>query len=190
MHGGTLTVCSAGPGRGSTFTVRLPMCTATATAAPAPGPGPAVQPPVATAPAPPAAGCCVLVADDLREAAQSLAQLLEALGHEVHVAFDGAQALALAERHIPDVALLDLGMPVQDGYETCRRIRAQPWGKATVLIAQTGWGQPMDRQRTQDAGFDHHLVKPITLAALTDLLARAPASGRPGAGLSGTAAQA
>ena len=91
----------------------------------------------------------------------------------MHLAFDGAQALALAERHRPDVALLDLGMPVQDGLETCRRIRAQPWGRTMLLIAQTGWGQPQDRQRTREAGFDHHLVKPVDLGVLTDLLAQA-----------------
>ena len=191
MHGGTLSACSAGPGQGSTFTVRLPM-PASQPAKP-PAATPAAPPDTPQAPAtasdalarlaaqpqptvPGAALCRVLVADDLRDAAESLGQLLQALGHEVHLAFDGAQALVLAERHRPDVALLDLGMPVQDGLETCRRIRAQPWGRTMLLIAQTGWGQPQDRQRTREAGFDHHLVKPVDLGVLTDLLAQA----RPG----------
>ncbi len=173
MHGGTLTARSAGIGQGSTFTVHLPMPLPTAAAASA------VPSPAATVPALAAARRCVLVADDLPDAAESLAHLLMAMGHEVHVAFDGAQALVLAERHRPDVALLDLGMPVQDGYATCRRIRAQDWGHAMVLIAQTGWGQPQDRLRTRDAGFDHHLVKPISLAALTSLLALLPAQRGP-----------
>ena len=201
MHGGTLSARSAGTGQGSTFTVRLPMpipipmpapATATAPAATlaatlaAPTDKPHPPPLLSTGSDAPAglpdqpqpqpigaAPCRVLVADDLRDAAESLAQLLQALGHEVHLAFDGAQALALAERHRPDVALLDLGMPVQDGLETCRRIRAQPWGRTMLLIAQTGWGQPQDRQRTREAGFDHHLVKPVDLGVLIDLLARA-----------------
>ena len=198
MHGGTLSARSAGTGQGSTFTVHLPMPAPqpampqpATPAAPSDTPQTQTQtrPPPATASdalaglaaqpqptAPDAAPCRVLVADDLRDAAESLAQLLQALGHEVHLAFDGAQALVLAERHCPDVALLDLGMPVQDGLETCRRIRAQPWGRTMVLIAQTGWGQPQDRQRTREAGFDHHLVKPVDLGVLTNLLAQA----RPG----------
>ena len=198
MHGGTLSARSAGAGQGSTFTVRLPMPAPQPAMPPAATPAEppnALQTQTQTRPspatasdalaeltatpqptAPGAAPCRVLVADDLRDAAESLAQLLQALGHEVDVAFDGAQALALAERHRPDVALLDLGMPVQDGLETCRRIRAQPWGRTMLLIAQTGWGQPQDRQRTREAGFDHHLVKPVDLGVLIDLLTRA----RPG----------
>ena len=190
MHGGTLHARSAGPGQGSTFTVRLPMPAPDSALPPAAAPAASPDtlqarplPPTASdalagllAPSQPAmpgtAPCRVLVADDLRDAAESLAQLLQALGHEVHLAFDGAQALVLAERHRPDVALLDLRMPVHDGLETCRRIRAQPWGGAMLLIALTGWGQSQDRQRTRDAGFDHHLVKPVDLGLLTDLLAR------------------
>ena len=103
--------------------------------------------------------------------------LLELTGHEVYTAHDGRSALDAAEQHRPDVVLLDIGLPALNGHEVCRRIRQQPWGKAMVLIALTGWGQDEDRRRSQEAGFDGHLVKPVDhtrLLALLGLSDRAP----------------
>jgi CheY-like chemotaxis protein len=103
-----------------------------------------------------------------------LATLLELNKHETHLAHDGPGALAAAESFRPDAILLDIGLPVVNGYDVCRRIREQPWGKDVVLIALTGWGQESDRSRSQDAGFDHHLVKPVEHEALLNLLASLP----------------
>jgi CheY-like chemotaxis protein len=117
----------------------------------------------------------ILVADDNADALQTLATVLELGGHEVFSAANGSLALESAERHLPEVALLDIGMPLLDGYEVARRIRAQAWGKRITLVALTGWGQDSDRRRSQEAGFDSHLVKPLDLAKLTQLLSRLPA---------------
>jgi len=163
MHGGRISAHSDGIGRGSQLVVRLPIAAPhDAAAASRDGPQRAAGP-----------ARRILVADDLRDSADSLAALLRSLGHEVHVAYDGEQALRLARTLVPDVAVLDLGMPALNGLEVCRRIRAEPWGRAIRVIAQTGWGQAEDRQRTRGAGFDHHVVKPIDIAAL-DALIRAP----------------
>ncbi len=116
----------------------------------------------------------ILVADDNSDALESLATLLELGGHEVFSAANGALALESAERHLPEVALLDIGMPKLDGYEVARRIRAQPWGRRITLVALTGWGQESDRRRSGEAGFDSHLVKPLDLDKLTALLQRLP----------------
>jgi CheY-like chemotaxis protein len=102
----------------------------------------------------------VLVVDDNRDAAESLALFLQLGGHIVSTAFDGEEALEEAQKFRPDVALLDMGMPKLNGYEVCRRLRATDWGRRIVLIAQTGWGQDEDKRRTREAGFDAHLVKP------------------------------
>ena len=111
------------------------------------------------------------------KAADSLALAVQALGYEVEVAYGGAAALRRVEAARPDIVLLDLGMPEVDGYEVCRRIRAAPWGHDILLIAQTGWGNANDRELTRQAGFDHHLVKPVELGALASLLESAsPAS--------------
>jgi CheY-like chemotaxis protein len=106
----------------------------------------------------------------LHDSADTLALLLEAMGHEVHVAYDGAEALQAIETLRPEVALLDLGMPNLSGYEVCRRVRGLPWGGRLTLIAQSGWGQEDDRRRTHEAGFDQHLVKPIDPVALDAML--------------------
>jgi CheY-like chemotaxis protein len=116
----------------------------------------------------------ILVADDNSDALESLATLLELGGHEVFSAANGALALESAEQNLPEVALLDIGMPKLDGYEVARRIRAQPWGRDITLVALTGWGQDSDRRRSGEAGFDSHLVKPLDLDKLTELLGRLP----------------
>jgi CheY-like chemotaxis protein len=103
----------------------------------------------------------VLVVDDNRDAASTLSMLLEMVGHEVRTAFDGIEALAEAATFFPNAVLLDLGMPRMDGYEACRRMRAQPWGENMAVIAVTGWGDESARRRTKEAGFDQHLVKPV-----------------------------
>jgi len=113
----------------------------------------------------------VLVADDNEDSAETMAMLLEALGNEVRVAHDGAQAVEQAEAFRPSVVLLDIGMPRVDGYEAARRIRAQAWGRDMVLVALTGWGQDEDRRRSQEAGFDRHLIKPVDIDALQQVLA-------------------
>jgi CheY-like chemotaxis protein len=111
-----------------------------------------------------------LIADDNVDAADSLAELLRLEGYEVHVAYDGAQALATFVRVDPDAALLDLGMPQVTGLEVARTIRQQPTGRRAMLIAVTGWGQERDRRLTLEAGFDHHLTKPIETDVVCDLI--------------------
>ena len=165
MHGGTVEARSAGPGQGSEFVVRLPAHAGTELA-PRVAALPAAGAPLATR--------RILVADDNRDAADSLAFMLRVAGHEVRVAYDGQQALDLAETFRPSLALVDIGMPRVDGYETVRRLREKPWGKDMLLIALTGWGQADDRNRSAAAGFDHHVVKPVDPSMLERLLA-APA---------------
>ncbi|HKH47267.1 MAG TPA: response regulator [Thermoanaerobaculia bacterium] len=113
----------------------------------------------------------ILVADDNADSASSMALLLEILGNEVRTAFDGLEAVEVAAAFRPDVILLDIGMPRLDGYDACRRIREQPWGRDVVLIALTGWSQEEDVRQSRDAGFDHHLVKPVEPATLEKVLA-------------------
>ena len=112
--------------------------------------------------------------DDNHDAADSLAAMLRLAGHAVQVAYDGASAMALAETARPDVILLDLGMPQTSGYDVARWIRRQPWGSSLRLIALTGWGQTEDRRRTREAGFDHHLTKPVDPDQLIAVLAEPP----------------
>jgi CheY-like chemotaxis protein len=122
----------------------------------------------------------VLVVDDNRDAAASLADLLRYQGHQVTTAFDGPEALQAARDQRPAVVLLDLGMPGMSGHEVARHLRDLPEGRAATLIAVTGWGQDEDRRRSREAGFDHHLVKPVEPEALARLLggaAVAPARG-------------
>jgi CheY-like chemotaxis protein len=166
LHGGTITAHSDGPGRGSEFTVRLPALDH-AIASPTP------PTPVATlAEAPPRK---ILIADDVRDNADTLAELLRAYGHDVAVAYDGAEGVALGERFRPDVGLFDLAMPVMNGFDACREIRTRPWGQSVFMIAQTGWAQEDDRQRAREAGFDYHLLKPVDSSVLLKLLANLPA---------------
>ncbi len=112
----------------------------------------------------------VLVVDDNRDAADTLALLLELLGHEIRTANDGTQALEAAEAFRPDVVLLDIGLPGMNGYEVCRRLREKPWGESMLIVALTGWGQAEDQRMASEAGFDRHLVKPVEEAVLLKLL--------------------
>ena len=171
LHGGEIGARSDGPGRGSEFSVRLPLVRDADRAAPV----------IETSPrSTPGPARRVLIADDLADSADTLALLFEASGHSVRVAYDGEEALAIGESFRPEIVLLDLGMPKLNGYETCRRMRTTQWGRDATLVAQTGWGQGDDRRRTQDAGFDHHVVKPIDFDKLMALLRtmRTPPSSR------------
>jgi CheY-like chemotaxis protein len=123
------------------------------------------------------AGRRILLADDNRDAAESLAILLRLEGHEVELAHDGEAALARFAARTPDVALLDIGMPKHDGYEVARQIRASPGGDRVMLIAVTGWAQDSDKEQSRAAGFDHHLAKPIEPETLIGLLGRAAPDG-------------
>jgi PAS domain S-box-containing protein len=165
LHGGRIEVHSAGLGRGSEFIVRLPLEESRATDTRDPEPSaPREADPVS-----------VLIADDNADARDSLAALLEITGHIIHVAPDGEQALVLAERHRPDVVILDIGMPLLNGYEVAARIRASDWGRQMRLIALTGWGQATDQERARQVGFDHHVTKPLDLDRLHVLIAPQPA---------------
>ncbi|HWJ05447.1 MAG TPA: PAS domain-containing protein [Steroidobacteraceae bacterium] len=168
--GGRIEAESDGPGRGSRFSVHLPVHEVEAVGGTA-LPGQADQ--STNAPSP---GARVLIADDLRDSADSLALLLESVGHEVRVAYDGAEACVVAEAFQPQVALLDLGMPKLNGYEVCRRIRDQPWGSDVCVIALTGWGEEEARRRTGETGFDLHMVKPVDLDALLQVVQRSRCS--------------
>ena len=113
----------------------------------------------------------ILVVDDNRDSANSLAMLLRAMGNEVRTAYDRQEGLDTAQDYRPHVVLLDIGLPKLNGYEACRHIRKQSWGKSIMLIAATGWGQEEDRRKSQEAGFDHHMVKPVNPRVLMKLLA-------------------
>ena len=112
----------------------------------------------------------ILVVDDNEDSAMSMALLLTSMGNETRTAHEGLEALEVGATFLPEIILLDIGMPRLNGYETARRIREQPWGRGVKLVAVTGWGQETDRRRSQEAGFDHHLVKPVDPAALSKLL--------------------
>jgi PAS domain S-box-containing protein len=163
MHGGQVQAWSAGPGKGSEFTVRLPLL------APADD-APLV--PQASGEAAPLAGKRILVVDDNRDAADSLCMLLGSMGAQVSTAYDGLAGIAALERGQLDAVLLDIGMPGMDGHEVARRIRGDPRFAGLCLIALTGWGQQADRELSRASGFDEHLTKPVDLDALEALLAR------------------
>ena len=116
----------------------------------------------------------VLLIDDDPVLSRLFSVQLRGAGYDVAVACDGVQSISAVRRERPDVILLDIGLPGLNGYEVCRRVRAQPWGTRTVLIALTGWGQDEDRQRSKEAGFDRHLVKPVGPADLAKVLAALP----------------
>ena len=170
LHGGNVAVWSAGLGKGSEFTITLPLAVAVeANAAPlATRSGARAQ-------------WKIVVADDSQDGADSLAFLLKAAGHEVHTSYDGRTAIRLAEELKPDVVLLDIGMPEVSGYDVARAIRREAWGRNMRLIALTGWGQAEHRRRSLEVGFDDHLVKPVELDTLENLLQmgiQAPISGK------------
>jgi signal transduction histidine kinase len=154
MHGGTIEVESPGLGQGSCFSVSLPLRDAPLPVTPKPAP--LLQ-------SAPVRARRILVLDDNRDAADTLAMMLELLGHDVRRLYDPHLAVDEVERFDPDLVFLDIGMPDLNGYELAQRLRAQPDGGRRVLVAVTGWGQPDDRRRTAEAGFDHHLVKPPDL---------------------------
>jgi CheY-like chemotaxis protein len=166
MHGGSVEAFSEGPGRGSEFVIRLPVARHKARVEPT------IQP--AADPDPVLPRRRVLIVDDDNDSAASLAMLLQVSGQETHTAHDGLEALKAAERLQPDVILLDVGLPKLNGYEVCRQLRQQLWGKRVVIVAVTGWGQDEDREKSMAAGFDAHLVKPPDYAALMRLLATRP----------------
>ncbi|HEX6297335.1 MAG TPA: response regulator [Burkholderiales bacterium] len=156
LHGGRLEQ------RGTEFVVRLPLAAASALAR---------ERPAAPYLAPQSPGLRVLVADDNRDAADSMQRILALFGHEVQVAYDGSTALRLGEQFRPRVALLDIGMPGTNGYEVARALRRSQ-GPRVTLVAVTGWGQEADRRRSSEAGFDHHLTKPVDPGTLNNLLAQ------------------
>jgi len=164
IHGGTVTAASDGLGKGCEFTVRLPV--ARGSAIPAAGrPEDEVEGGMTTP------RSRILVVDDLRDSTDSLAMMLRAKGHDVRTAYDGYEAVEIALQYRPDVVILDIGMPRLNGYDAARMIREQSSGDSPMLIAVTGWGHDENRLRTKEAGFDHHLVKPVDPAVLTKLLA-------------------
>jgi CheY-like chemotaxis protein/two-component sensor histidine kinase len=163
LHGGKIEAHSDGVDHGATFVVQWPRAseaTPTAEIVPLARPAPV--------------GRRVLIVDDNTDAAEMLAALLQTLGYETAVATDGPAALDLARAFGPQVALLDIGLPAMDGYEVARRLRQLDTCRDTLLVAVSGYGQPSDRERSHQAGFAHHLVKPVELATLTSLLESAP----------------
>jgi signal transduction histidine kinase len=160
LHGGTASAESEGPGRGSVFTVRLPAVRAPGMSRVRPGGKPAV------------AARDVLVVEDNDDARETLRRMLELEGHRVRVAADGLSGLEAVRAALPEIALIDVGLPKMDGYELARRIRAEFAANRPYLVAVTGYGLPDDRKRTREAGFDLHLVKPVDAATLADVLER------------------
>ena len=160
MHGGSIEARSAGEGQGSEFVVQLPMIDKPAV----------VSSRVSDVAAEPASQRRILIVDDNVDSADSLAMLLEITGNQTYLAHDGVEAIESIEKYRPEVVLLDIGLPKLDGHEVCRRVREQPWGKDIRIIALTGWGQDDDRRKSEEAGFNGHLVKPVDYDKLLALL--------------------
>ncbi len=158
LHGGTVEARSGGLHKGSEFLVRLPLGS------------PVAHEPTTEQPATGRVPLKVLVVDDNRDAAESSAALLSLNDHQVRMAFDGEHAIEIASTFHPDVLLLDIGLPDMSGYQVAARIRGMPWAATAVLIAITGWGQDEDKRRAVEAGFDHHMTKPISGEALESVL--------------------
>jgi CheY-like chemotaxis protein/anti-sigma regulatory factor (Ser/Thr protein kinase) len=167
LHGGSINAASDGVGKGSTFTVRIPLSAAQPEAAEN----------LATRGTEAPAGTSrlrVLVADDNRDAAESLAALLRMVGHEVRVAYDGVEAVGVASEYRPDAVVLDIGMPKMNGFDVAKKLRAEAMGNEITIIAVSGWGQDADKHRSRESGIDHHLVKPLEPSSLLRLLASNP----------------
>jgi CheY-like chemotaxis protein len=162
MHNGSVEAFSRGPGHGSEFVVRIP-----AIVSGREEPSAAADPVLLYLPA---TNRRILVVDDNADAAETLAVILRSQGHEVRLAHDGLAALELAQTFNPDTVLLDIGLPGLDGYEVARRLRALPGGGRLTMTAITGYGQDEDRVNSRNAGFDHHLTKPVDPKVLCDLL--------------------
>jgi signal transduction histidine kinase len=160
MHGGSVTAASAGSGSGSSFTVRLPVL----------APEHPVEPAITSPTRVVHARHRYLVVDDNRDTAATLATVLRLEGSQVEIAHDGLEAVEKAESYRPDVVLLDIGLPRLNGHGACEAIRKQPWGKDMMIVALTGWGQDADREKSRLAGFNGHLVKPVDLTELANLL--------------------
>jgi CheY-like chemotaxis protein len=160
MHGGSIEAHSEGPQRGSEFVVRLPVALDLK----------ATQPAAAGGHSAPRSNRRILVVDDNRDSADSLATMLNIMGNEVRAAHDGLEAVDLAATFKPEVVVMDIGLPMLNGFDAARRMRDQPGGNGMVIVALTGWGQEEDRRRSQEAGFDHHIVKPVDPFALEKLL--------------------
>ena len=159
-HGGSVEARSAGLGKGSEFIVRLPTIEAP-------------EEDLAPEPESTGDGLSILVVDDNRDAADSLAEVLQAYGHRVKAAYGGEDAVQLAARGGVQVALVDIGMPTVDGFQVAQRISQSPAGRETLLVAVTGWGEKADRARSKEAGFAYHLTKPVDFDALASLLSTA-----------------
>jgi PAS domain S-box-containing protein len=164
LHGGRVEANSSGPGRGSEFVVRLPILVNIAATSRRPSPSNGRTENKLDA--------RILIADDNKDSAESLAMLLQLRGAEVRTVHDGLEAIETAKAFQPDLVLLDIGMPKLNGYDAARRLREQPWSGKATIVAMTGWGQPDDKRRAADAGFDHHLTKPIEPNVLDDVLTR------------------
>jgi CheY-like chemotaxis protein len=165
MHGGRVEAQSRGLGLGSVFTVRLPALQREPERASVGSPGDHVM----------RAGSKrrILVVDDNHDSAESMVMMLTLLGNEVQMARDGVEAVRVAEQFRPEIILMDVGMPRLNGLDATRQIRSEPWGRTMTIVALTGWGQQSDRLQSKEAGCDSHLVKPVNLAELEELLAEA-----------------
>jgi len=161
MHGGSVTVRSDGLGKGSEFMVHLPTIPEDADTAVAEAPR---EQPAASS------GLRILIVEDNDALAQTTGWMVEMLGHDYRLASNGKDAIALAAEYLPNVVMMDIGLPGMNGYDLCAAMRAEPYLKDTIFIAQTGWGQDEHRQRAREAGFHHHMVKPLYLEALEALL--------------------
>jgi CheY-like chemotaxis protein/two-component sensor histidine kinase len=169
MHGGTVAAESAGQDMGSTFVIRLPALVESSQCSQPQAEGPVRMSPPSLR---------ILIVDDNRDAADSLAMLLRTTGHDIRTAYDGLEAVQVANEFQPEVVLLDIGLPKIDGHEVAQRLRREPWGQHTCLIAVTGWSDETDRARSRAAGFDHHLVKPLDTGHLAQLLSSIERSAR------------